>query len=64
MNNINQMPIQKLPMSKKTKDWQESCIDYVIGRSLGGSRMVITELAERRCRRTMIFIIVYTMKKI
>lgn len=38
MNNINQMPIQKLPMSKKTKDWQESCIDYVIGRSLGGSR--------------------------
>lgn len=25
-------------MSKKTKDWQESCIDYVIGRSLGGSR--------------------------
>lgn len=50
-------------MSKKTKDWQESCIDYVIGRSLGGSRMVITELAERRCRRTMIFIIVYTMKR-
>ncbi|QOR56731.1 portal protein [uncultured phage cr53_1] len=38
MNNINQMPILKLPMSKKTKDWQESCIDYVIGRSLGGSR--------------------------
>ncbi len=25
-------------MSKKTKDWQESCVDYVIGRSLGGSR--------------------------
>lgn len=25
-------------MSKKTKDWQESCIDYVIGRSMGGSR--------------------------
>ena len=38
MNNINQLPIQKLPMSKKTKDWQESCVDYIIGRSMGGSR--------------------------
>ena len=38
MNNINQMPIQKLPMSKKTKEWQEACVDYIIGRSQGGSR--------------------------
>lgn len=38
MNNINQMPIQKLPMSKKTKAWKEACVDYVIGRSMGGSR--------------------------
>lgn len=38
MNNINQMPIQKLPMSKKTKAWKQACVDYVIGRSMGGSR--------------------------
>lgn len=38
MNNINQMPIQKLPMSKKTKEWQEACVDYIIGRSQGSSR--------------------------
>ena len=38
MNNINQMPIQKLSMSKKTKEWQEACVDYIIGRSQGGSR--------------------------
>lgn len=38
MKNINQFPIQKLPMSKKTQDWKESCIDYIIGHSLGGSR--------------------------
>lgn len=38
MRNINQFPIQKLPMSKKTQDWKESCIDYIIGHSLGGSR--------------------------
>lgn len=38
MNNINQMPIQKLPMSKKTKEWKEACVNYVIGRSMGGSR--------------------------
>lgn len=38
MDNINQMPIQKLPMSKKTKQWQEACVDYIIGRSQGGSR--------------------------
>lgn len=38
MKNINQFPIQKLPMSKKTQDWRESCIDYIIGHSQGGSR--------------------------
>lgn len=38
MNNINQFPIQKLPMSKKTKAWQEACVDYIIGHSQGGSR--------------------------
>lgn len=25
-------------MSKKTKEWKEACVDYVIGRSMGGSR--------------------------
>ena len=25
-------------MSKKTQEWRESCIDYIIGHSLGGSR--------------------------
>lgn len=25
-------------MSKKTKDWKESCLDYIIGHSQGGSR--------------------------
>lgn len=38
MRNINQFPIQKLPMSKKTKDWREACVDYIIGKSMGGSR--------------------------
>ena len=38
MRNINQFPIQKLPSSKKTQDWKESCVDYIIGRSMGGSR--------------------------
>lgn len=38
MNNINQFPIQKLPMSKKTKAWQKACVDYIIGHSQGGSR--------------------------
>lgn len=38
--NTNQLPIQKLPMSKKTKAWRESCVDYIIGRSgfAGGGR--------------------------
>ena len=35
MKNINQFPIQKLPMSQ---DWRESCVDYIIGHSQGGSR--------------------------
>lgn len=38
MKNINQFPIQKLPMSKKTQDWRESCVDYIIGHSQGDSR--------------------------
>ena len=38
MRNINQFPIQKLPMSKKTKDWREANVDYIIGKSMGGSR--------------------------
>lgn len=38
MKNINQFPLQKLPMSKKTEDWKKSCVDYIIGKSQGGSR--------------------------
>lgn len=38
MRNINQMPIQKLPASKKTEDWKQANIDYIIGHSQGGSR--------------------------
>lgn len=38
MKNINQFPIQKLPSSKKTQDWKESCVDYIVGRSMGGSK--------------------------
>ena len=37
MKNINQFPIQKLPMSKKTQDWKEACVDYIIERSSWGS---------------------------
>ncbi len=33
MNNINIFPAQKVPMSKKTKEWKESCVDYIIGHS-------------------------------
>lgn len=29
--NIGSMPAQKLPMSKKTKEWKEACVDYIIG---------------------------------
>lgn len=38
MKNINQMPIQKLPMGKKTEDWKRANVDYIIGHSQGGSR--------------------------
>ncbi len=24
-------PQQKLPLSKKTKQWREDCVDYIIG---------------------------------
>lgn len=39
--NIGSFPVQKLPMSKKTKDWKEACVDYIIGKSgfnSGGGR--------------------------
>ena len=38
MRNINQFPLQRLPMSKKTQDWKEACVDYIAGRSQGSSR--------------------------
>lgn len=31
--NIGSFPPQKLPMSKKTKEWKENCVDYIIGKS-------------------------------
>ena len=31
--NIDSMPLQKLPMSKKTKEWREANLDYIIGKS-------------------------------
>ena len=31
--NIDSIPIQKLPMSKKTKEWREANVDYIIGKS-------------------------------
>lgn len=31
--NLDSMPVQKLPMSKKTKEWRESNLDYIIGKS-------------------------------
>lgn len=33
MNNINIFPAQKVPMSKKTKEWKENCVDYIISHS-------------------------------
>ena len=39
--NIGSMPIQKLPMSKKTEDWKRANVDYIIGKSgfnSGGGR--------------------------
>ena len=29
--NKTSFPIQKLPMSKKNEEWQQSCVDYIIG---------------------------------
>ena len=31
--NLDSMPIQKLPMSKKTKEWREANLDYIIGKA-------------------------------
>ena len=31
--NLDSMPIQKLPMSKKTKEWREANVDYIIGKA-------------------------------
>lgn len=31
--NLDTMPLQKLPMSKKTKEWREANVDYIIGKS-------------------------------
>lgn len=30
---VNTFPIQKLPISKKNKEWGEDCVDYIIGLS-------------------------------
>lgn len=38
MRNINQFPLQRLPMSKKTQYWKEACVDYIAGHSQGSSR--------------------------
>ena len=32
MREVNTFPVQKLPMSKKTQEWKESCVDYIIDR--------------------------------
>ena len=29
--NITSFPVQKLPASKKTEEWYQSCVDYIIG---------------------------------
>lgn len=29
--NISEMPIQKLPLSKKNEEWRKDCVDYFIG---------------------------------
>lgn len=31
--NLGSMPVQKISMSKKTKEWRQACVDYIIGRS-------------------------------
>ena len=31
--NLDSMPLQKLPMSKKTREWREANVDYIIGKA-------------------------------
>ena len=31
--NLDSMPVQKLPMSKKTEEWRRANVDYIIGKS-------------------------------
>ena len=30
---LGSMPLQKIPMSKKTKEWRQQCVDYIIGKA-------------------------------
>ena len=30
---VNSFPIQKIPYNKKTDEWRECCVDYIIGQS-------------------------------
>ena len=30
---IDSFPVQKIPMSKKTKEWKEACVNYIISKS-------------------------------
>ena len=43
---ISHMPIQKLPMSKKTEEWRKDCIDYFIGISGFSSNAAIPDEEE------------------
>lgn len=36
MKNTKSFPAQKLPMSKKTQAWKESCVDYIVGAGNSG----------------------------
>ena len=38
MNDINIMPLQKIPRSKKTEAWQHDTVDYIISRAMGSTR--------------------------
>ena len=38
MNDINILPLQKLPRSKKTEAWQHDTVDYIISRAMGSTR--------------------------
>ena len=48
MRNISSFPIQKLAMSRKTKQWKEDCVDYIIGSGnsyhMGDTRSDETEM--------------------